>query len=118
MQKFASSSSHGQAHPLLGKQFPTLTGFRGLCILWVVFVHMPLELPIWLENPTSRWGIGVDLFLAISGFLVTRSLYQSHQIVIGKGGTGFQAAKEFLIRRVSRIFPPYFALLAIIAALA
>jgi peptidoglycan/LPS O-acetylase OafA/YrhL len=118
MQEFASSPA--QAHPkaLLGKQFPTLTGFRGLCILWVVFVHMPLELPIWLENPTSRWGIGVDLFLAISGFLVTRSLYQSHQIVTGKGGTGLQAAKEFLIRRVSRIFPPYFALLAIIAALA
>jgi peptidoglycan/LPS O-acetylase OafA/YrhL len=118
--QFAPEGASGEArpHPLLRGQFPALTGFRGICILWVVFTHLPIHLPAFLENPRERWGIGVDFFLAVSGFLVTRSLYQSDWATRVRGGGTWDAAREFFVRRISRIFPPYIAFMLFVAVLA
>jgi peptidoglycan/LPS O-acetylase OafA/YrhL len=95
------------AHALAPRKMPYLDGLRALLLAWVMFVHSPEGVvPEALQTIHKYWGFGVDGFLAISGFLVTRSLQRS--------GT----AREFLARRAARIFPPYFATLALVAALA
>lgn len=106
------------APPASKDRFPALTGFRGICILWVVFVHVNYEWGPLIDSFRDRWGIGVDFFFAISGFLVTRSLLQCAKAAQGKPNPKLTAAKDFALRRVSRILPPYLALLAFVAALA
>lgn len=106
-------------HPLLFGNFNTLTGLRGLCMLWVMFVHLPsYAVPGFLAGIHNHWRFGVDFFLAISGLLVTRSLYQCHAIALSKGKPLGFAIKEYMIRRVSRIFPPYYFTLAMLFGLA
>lgn len=108
-----------EKNPLLFANIDTLSGLRGLCMLWVMFVHLPTyAVPSALNSIHDHWRFGVNFFFAISGFLVTRSLYQCHVIASSKGqGMGF-AMKEYMIRRVSRIFPPYYLTLALLFGLA
>jgi len=91
----------------------TLTGLRGLLLLWVMFVHLPTEvLPTWAHHAHSTWRFGVDIFLAISGFLVTRSLLQDETSPTG------EVVKSFLVRRAARIFPAYYVMLSVVVLLA
>lgn len=98
----------------LNVNFEVLTGFRAIAILWVIFSHLPFKLPDVIDRFQHRWAIGVDLFLAISGYLVTRSLFQCDQTHSSRAA----AAKDFAVRRISRIFPPYYATVLLIAILA
>ena len=90
--------------------FPALDGVRAISILWVVLFHPPIEMPAWLMPVRMRGVLGVELFFAISGFLVTRSLFQC----VSKTESKLKTVKDFLMRRVSRIFPPYFLVLVVI----
>lgn len=106
-------------HPLLFGRFSVLNGLRGVTLFWVMFVHLPmLAVPGFLEVPHNTWRFGVDFFFAISGFLVTRSLYQCLASAEKKGQGMREGITEFLIRRVARIFPPYYFILGLLAALA
>ncbi|MBC7690602.1 MAG: acyltransferase [Methylotenera sp.] len=98
-----------------GRDFSSLTGLRTLFIIWVMFSHAPTEVvPPFLRSIQTHWTFGVDGFLAISGFLVTRSLMDCQNRwgdVEGGLGRNRTAVLEYLVRRVSRIWPPYFAML-------
>lgn len=102
----------------LSGRYQILNGLRGITLIWVIFVHLPSDaVPSFLLHIHDTWRFGVDFFLAISGFLVTRSLSQC--FVRFKGPTRKRDASiEFLIRRVARIFPSYFVVLFSVGALA
>src|SRR5882724_1368131 len=81
---------------------------RAVAIVMVLVHHFSL---IWtLIEPfprlTSPFYAGVELFFVISGFVVTRSIFE------GSGSTAFQ----FVIRRVFRLYPAIFFFLAVVAA--
>src|SRR6202789_3606958 len=78
------------------------TFYRGL--------HMPLP---WLWVPLVLSGsAGVDLFFALSAFLITSLLLRERQ------ETGGISLRSFYIRRILRIWPLYFLLIALGVVLA
>jgi peptidoglycan/LPS O-acetylase OafA/YrhL len=106
-------------HPLLHGRFSVMNGLRGVTLFWVMFVHLPsFAVPAMLMHAHDKWRFGVDFFFAISGFLVTRSLYQCYAASLKRGTGAGWALVEYLIRRVSRIVPPYYVVLALVGALA
>jgi peptidoglycan/LPS O-acetylase OafA/YrhL len=92
--------------------FSSLDGLRCLSILAVIWHHAGVQtVPLTL----ARHGyLGVDLFFAISGFLITTLLLRERE------ATGRISLRAFYIRRTLRIFPLYYAVIAayIIAVLA
>jgi peptidoglycan/LPS O-acetylase OafA/YrhL len=95
-------------------RIPELDGIRGVAIVLVLAFHLfwfpyhfgvPMELPIWLKQAFLSSWIGVDLFFALSGFLITRLLLQERERP--------KAWRRFFFRRALRIFPAYFLLLTL-----
>ena len=87
--------------------FAFLDALRGLAALWVVFNHielpiahdhLPLPLRVWL---IEYGGLGVQVFFAISGFVIAHSVRNVHM-----NGPEFG---NFMARRFVRISPPYYA---------
>jgi peptidoglycan/LPS O-acetylase OafA/YrhL len=93
------------------RQIPALDGIRGLAIIWVVFHNatgIPLTLPAsrWLHLfplLASRGWIGVQLFFALSGFLITAGLLDSQRTA--------HYLRNFYAKRALRILPLYYAVL-------
>jgi peptidoglycan/LPS O-acetylase OafA/YrhL len=93
------------------RHVPALDGIRGLAILAVIIAHFrpsiitdPVQAYVWAV-PYFGW-LGVDLFFALSGFLITGILLDT------KGTTGW--LWKFYVRRTLRIFPLYFGFLALL----
>jgi peptidoglycan/LPS O-acetylase OafA/YrhL len=95
------------------RHIPSLDGLRAIAVLLVLWCHVPLGTsgyPQWLGF--AHWlvmpgNLGVELFFALSGFLITRILLEERE----RG----QPVRWFLLRRVLRIFPIYYLLLAVMA---
>lgn len=88
-----------------------LDGLRFLAFLSVFVYHSQYQAPFLVR--WVQWGkYGVPLFFVLSGFLIGRILLglknDSH-------GTLNQRLRIFYIRRALRIFPVYYALLAVLA---
>ena len=81
---------------------PGIDGLRALSVLVVVAFHTGLIEGGW---------IGVDVFFAISGFLITGLLVAEHET------TGTVALGAFWGRRFRRLIPALFVLLALIVVL-
>ena len=94
-----------------------LDGIRAVAILWVIMHNvgsvddgpMGLALKIWALVSNAGW-VGVQLFFALSGFLITRILLE------GKGGAEWIGS--FYARRFLRIVPLYFAFLFVMLLVA
>jgi peptidoglycan/LPS O-acetylase OafA/YrhL len=93
---------------------PALDGLRGLAILMVVAVHSVQLVPPGLaesflakavvKTASAGW-LGVDLFFALSGFLITNLLLDMPRTA--------PALKNFYGRRALRILPAYALVLAV-----
>ncbi len=98
--------------PALHSHMAALDGVRGLAIVLVMFVHFVGDLTPYsgLERgivKVSNYGTwGVDLFFVLSGFLITGILWDSK--------TDPRYFRNFYIRRTLRIFPLYYAVLALL----
>ena len=98
---------------------PTLDGWRAIAILAVVIAHAtnsllapgaPYANAAWFH--VTRYGAkGVDLFFGISGLLICSRLLEEYD------ARGRISLKGFYIRRLLRILPPYWALLAVLLLL-
>ena len=78
------------------KRYQELDALRGIAALFVVLFHFTLN------RPEAEYGFklgvtGVDLFFIISGFVIFMSL------------TNINSSKEFIVNRVSRLYPTYWA---------
>jgi peptidoglycan/LPS O-acetylase OafA/YrhL len=91
---------------------------RGIAALMVCLSHAPFFLGpageggSWLAVPAL--GVGVDLFFAISGFVVALSLRDLHQ----SSGDFGSAANAFYIRRLGRIVPLCWTMLIVLGLIA
>lgn len=102
----------GTSIPSRPNRIGYLDGIRALAILSVVAVHwLPLYMPARLPVFKGAY-IGVDLFLVLSGYLITRILWQSRAQPIRA------AYAEFLWRRFWRLYPALLGMLAILTPLA
>lgn len=94
----------------MSERLPALDGVRGIAIILILLLHFA---DVSLPHTTSRligiyksWGwAGVDLFFALSGFLITTILLDA------KGSPHY--FRTFYARRALRIFPAYYLLLAL-----
>jgi peptidoglycan/LPS O-acetylase OafA/YrhL len=92
-----AASSHTMAHAA-ATYYPALDGVRAIAVVIVLLYHHGL---------LSAGWIGVDLFFALSGFLITGILRRS------AAAKNYWAA--FYIKRSTRILPPVLLLLLIVA---
>jgi peptidoglycan/LPS O-acetylase OafA/YrhL len=86
------------------KHISSLDGIRGLAVLMVVYFHF-ME-----RNGTGLFSViasmcwaGVDIFLVLSGFLITSILFEQR-------GSG-HFFRNFYTRRALRLFPLYYGIL-------
>lgn len=85
---------------------PGLDGLRGLAILPVIWHHATPRL---LPGVLGKGAVGVDLFFALSGFLITTLLLRERR------QRGHIQLPAFYARRSLRIFPLYYAVLGLYA---
>lgn len=87
------------------RYLPQLDGVRAIAVLLVVAQH-------WVANPFNMGApfgfIGVTMFFVLSGYLISRILFQAKDRQdAGKSSLG-QSFKIFYARRFLRIFPIYY----------
>jgi peptidoglycan/LPS O-acetylase OafA/YrhL len=100
---------HPAPTPFSRSYFPLLDGLRCLSIVAVVWFHATGETHT--SGILSRGNEGVSLFFVISGFLITTILLREQSI------TNDISLNRFYLRRALRIFPLYYAVLAIYVVL-
>ena len=101
--------------PVSGHYLPQLDGVRAIAVTLVLLVHCVIVpehgIIAWAFRHTlSNGWIGVDLFFGLSGYLITAILLRA------KSGPHY--FRNFYVRRFLRIFPLYYAIIAILAACA
>ena len=91
-----------------------LTGLRGIAAIIILVYHFIQNVPVpasLLHTLALRGYLAVDVFFVLSGFVMAHTYG-------GRFVAGCTAAdyREFLLRRVARIFPLYLAVLGLILA--
>lgn len=87
---------------------PDIQGLRAIAVLAVMVFHLN---PAWLPGGF----VGVDVFLVISGFLITSILFHKKAHV---GYSLTATLKYFYASRFKRIAPAYFVMLVLVALVA
>jgi peptidoglycan/LPS O-acetylase OafA/YrhL len=107
----APTVSVGSPADLRG-HLPVLDGVRGLAVMMVLVFHfvgqmLPTNSAERAIVAVTKHGLlGVDLFFVLSGFLITGLLYEAHDKQ--------HYLRNFYMRRVLRIFPLYYGVLALV----
>ena len=86
-----------------------LDNLRAFAIIMVFFFHYQrwFEHPAWMPTALNFGWTGVDLFFVLSGFLISSQLFAQ----IKKDGNF--SMRDFYIKRIFRILPIYYFVLAI-----
>ena len=85
------------------QHLPTLDGWRAVAILAVLCCHLG-----WPNAAVAPYGaMGVSVFFALSGFLITRRLMEGGRVDVA----------DFYRRRAFRILPPIVVYVAVVALL-
>jgi peptidoglycan/LPS O-acetylase OafA/YrhL len=92
------SSGQQSAHVIRGQYFPHIDGIRAIAVLPVVLYHT-------LAAFCPGGFVGVDVFFFVSGYLITGGILRD--IDSGRFTIG-----NFYHRRIRRIMPAYFAMIA------
>lgn len=95
--------------------FKFIDGLRGFAALWVVLHHAYKDgrisqftntLPQWFVDIVFQWGnLGVPIFFAISGFVIIHSIKNAK--------LDLPYFKNFTLRRLVRLNPPYYVSIVI-----
>lgn len=86
-----------------------LEGLRGIASLWVLVGHISLLIHCHITLISSP-GIGVDLFILLSGYLMAKNYIERQQKEPWQHAS---TIKKFWVRRFFRIAPLYYLLLII-----
>ncbi|CAM2154067.1 acyltransferase [Paraburkholderia tropica] len=102
------------------KYIPGLDGLRAIAILGVMFFHfvsfyqaqLSAAGPLWaaIANLCKTGWMGVDLFFALSGYLVTRVIASAKHI-----DAGFY--RRYIARRARRLLPAYLSCVVLVTIL-
>ncbi|HEX4600967.1 MAG TPA: acyltransferase [Gemmatimonadales bacterium] len=84
---------------LAGRHLPALDGLRAIAVFTVIVYHFGITI--------VPGDLGVSAFFVLSGFLITWLLLKEHR------ATGTISLRQFYTRRSLRIFPAYYAFLAV-----
>jgi peptidoglycan/LPS O-acetylase OafA/YrhL len=98
-------------------QIPALTGVRILAAAWVVVAHFRFEM--FGLFPSTQFArsfveggyLGVEVFFILSGFII------SHNYAGRFGRVSWSAYRDFLMKRVARIYPVHLVTLLVVAGL-
>ncbi|MGG6267924.1 acyltransferase family protein [Leptolyngbya sp. AN03gr2] len=101
-------------------RFYFIDALRGLAALWVVLFHAHLDerldsleqlLRGWVDTVLFTWGsLGVAVFFVLSGFVIAHSLRNAT--------IDFPYLRQFTLRRLIRLTPPYYVSIVITLAFA
>ena len=93
------------------KYIKQLDSLRAIAVILVMINH-------WITyrfiNNIPTGNMGVDIFFVLSGFLITKILFDSRQKAETSGSTKSRPLKNFFIRRALRIFPIYYVTLFVL----
>ncbi|MFR4222425.1 MAG: acyltransferase family protein [Akkermansia sp.] len=101
-EPFCSPSPHQAGDAIHGTYFPHIDGLRTFAVLAVVLYHLQ-------EWICPGGYTGVDIFFVISGYLIGSGLVRSLK-------EGNFSLSSFYYRRIRRIMPAYFCLIAVVLA--
>ena len=109
------SIANDQPRPtILSGRIPSLDGLRAVSILLVVVCHLAATVDSPLPGRPSWYfngAVGVDVFFAISGFLITTLLLRESE------RSGTISISRFYLRRALRILPAFWFYLTVLALL-
>src|SRR5580700_2271175 len=115
MQNPQASQSRSPRSDAAG-YIPELDSLRVLAVLSVMSLHwLPMNNPINKLQGEAVWG--VYLFFVLSGFLITRILVRCRENIGRDGITAGFSLRQFYARRFLRIFPIYYFVVIVAAAM-
>ena len=88
------------------RYFHTFDALRFFAFFLVFLTHAPVKSIPFLNHFSRSGGIGVQFFFVLSGFLI------SYIILYEKQQTGHLNLKKFFVRRILRIWPLFYAMIA------
>lgn len=89
------------------RHFHTFDALRFFAFFKVFLLHLPVVAFPWFNFIRAGGGIGVQFFFVLSGFLITYIVCEEKQ------RTGNLNLKNFFLRRALRIWPLYYAMVAV-----
>jgi peptidoglycan/LPS O-acetylase OafA/YrhL len=89
------------------RHFHTFDALRFFAFLKVFLLHLPITAFPVFNYLKSGGGIGVDFFFVLSGFLITYIILEEKSL------TGKLNLRNFLIRRILRIWPLFYLMILV-----